>query len=187
MAPVKKKRPVAKKNKGAGFLILGVTVLGSAALFLPTTIILMIGMLPTAAAAFVDKSGKNLKALTVGGMNLAGTMPFLFDLWASDHTMGNAFRLITNPRTIIVIYCAAAIGYMIEWAMTGIVTAILSQRAEMRLRDIKKAQDRLVQKWGPEVTGELPLDESGFPLESGSLAKSVVITEKTPVEAITKH
>jgi hypothetical protein len=145
--------------------ILGFFGLLAAALFIPTTVLLFIGMLPTIAASLTDRRGKRTKALTVGAMNFAGCVPFLLELWTSDHSIPHAVKLITDPRTVIVIYCAAGIGYLINWAMGGIVATVMIQQAGMRLKDIRKRQGELVERWGPEVTGDLPLDVYGFPIE----------------------
>ncbi len=134
--------------------------------FLPTTIFLFFAMMPTLVAGLVDRGGKGTRALTVGSMNLAGCTPFLLELWTSGHTAENALTIISNPRTVVVIYCAAGIGYLIDWAMSGIVATVMIQRSGARLKDIKKRQTDLVERWGQEVTGLLPLDAYGFPFEN---------------------
>lgn len=158
----KKKR---KRRGGWSAQLLGLFAFITAIVFMPTTIMLFLGMLPTLVAGLVDRSGKGTKALTVGSMNLAGCTPFLLDLWTTGHTAENAMAIISDPRTIIVIYCAAGIGYLIDWAMSGIVATVMIQRSGFRLKDIKKRQAALVEKWGQEVTGVLPLDAYGFPIE----------------------
>lgn len=138
----------------------------TAIVFMPTTILLMMGMIPTVVAAVIDKTGKGTKALTVGAMNLAGCTPFLIRLWTEGHTSEMAVTLMSDPRAISVMYAGAGIGYLIDWAMSGIIGSLLIQRSESRLKEIKKQQDELVTRWGVEVTGEIPLDPYGFPLES---------------------
>lgn len=154
-----------KKNK-TGFkgMVLTILFVLSAALFLPTTVFLFFAMLPTCAAYFADRKG-GWKAITVGAMNMAGCTPFLLALWTGGNTTADALGLITNPLTVIVIFAAASIGFLIEWAMSGIVVTIMSQRAKMRLGDIEKRRKNLVERWGTEVAGDTPLDIYGFPLE----------------------
>jgi len=166
MAPAKKRVRRRKKIRGGlrGQVLILFSLI-SAIIFMPTTIMLFLGMLPTLVAGLVDRSGKGTKALTVGSMNLAGCTPFLLDLWTIDHSSENALRIISDPRTIIVIYCAAGVGYLIDWAMSGIVGTIMVQRSGYRMKEIKKRQAALVERWGPEVTGKIPLDAYGFPIE----------------------
>ncbi len=162
-----KKKDKKKAKAGYGLQVLLLFVLLVAILFMPTTILLLFGMLPTVVAAVVDRGG-GTRALTVGSMNLAGCVPFLLELWTMGHSAENSMALITDPRTIIVMYSAAAIGYLIDWALSGIVATLMIHRATSRLEKIRDRQDYLVERWGREVTGELPLDPEGFPLEEGN-------------------
>ena len=162
---VKKQGRRKKRRGGVHGQILGLFAFITAVVFMPTTIMLFLGMLPTLVAGLVDRSGRGTKALTVGSMNLAGCTPFLLDLWTTGHTAENALSIISDPRTVIVIYCAAGIGYLIDWAMSGIVATIMIQRSGFRLKEIKRRQAELVERWGQEVTGTLPLDAYGFPIE----------------------
>lgn len=163
----KKKDNKQNKKKGTlGFkgFVFAIGFLLSAALFLPTTAFLAFGMLPTMAAYFADRKG-GWRWVTVGAMNLAGCTPFLLHLWTKHNTVGYALTLITDPRAVIVIFAAAAIGLLIEWAMSGIVVTIMTQSAKMRLTEIDKRMKRLKERWGEEVAGMMPLDEYGFPLK----------------------
>lgn len=153
-----------QKPKGWGLQIIMIFGFLAAVLFMPTTILLVIGMLPTVVAALVDRRG-GARAITVGSLNLCGCMPFLLDLWMTDHTTAVALGIIKNPSTIIVMYSAAGIGYLIDFALSGIVATIIVQRSTARLETIRKKQEELVTRWGKEVTGEMPLDAEGFPLE----------------------
>ena len=159
-----KKDKDKKKKSGWGLQIMMIFGLLAAVLFMPTTILLVVGMLPTVVAALIDRKG-GARAITVGALNLCGCIPFLMDLWTKGHTTELAVSLITDPLTIIVMYAAAGIGYMIDWALSGIVATILVQRSMSRMEAIRKRQAELVERWGREVTGELPLDSEGFPID----------------------
>lgn len=170
----KKKKRKGKSKGSRDLQVLGICGVFMAVAFLPTTIFLFLGMMPTIAAAAIDRSAGHVKALTVGSMNLAGCSPFLLELWSSEHTVGQAVVSIADPRTIIVVYCAAGIGYLIDWAMGGIVATLMTHKAEQRLKEITRIQAELVERWGREVTGEIPLDPYGFPLESADPEKRQV-------------
>lgn len=144
----------------AGFIVL-------ATLFLPTTFLLCIGMLPTPAAALWDRARKKMIVITVGAMNLAGCTPYLMQLWRHGNSFEKAFDIISDPQTIIIMYVAAGAGYAISWAMTDITASVLYKRGRARQREIKKIQEGLVERWGKGVTGEIPLDPEGFPVEQG--------------------
>ncbi len=158
-----------KRRAGMGWRgrVIGIGFLVMAIVFVPTAILMGIGMLPAFVAILIDRSKRAAKGITVGAMNLAGCSPFVIQLWTRGNKVDTALSIISEPQTIIVIYSAAASGYMIDWALTGIVATLMIQRGQARKKDIARTQAQLVERWGPEVTGEIPLDEFGFPLESG--------------------
>jgi hypothetical protein len=75
-------------------------------------------------------------------------------------------------------YMSAAVGYLIEWSVTGMVVIFMTEKGKARLEEIAKRQKELVRKWGPEVTGELKLGPDGFPLEKVDENFSSEINEK---------
>ncbi|MCB9964278.1 MAG: hypothetical protein H6855_00270 [Rhodospirillales bacterium] len=156
----------AGRKKGLGWQ--GQVVLTSLAicgvLFTPTTTILLAGMLPTLVAAYADRTRERMRGITVGAMNMAGCTPFIMDLWLSDHTIENALNILSSPTTWIIMYAAAGVGYCLEWVVVGTVSIFASERAQMRINQIEAGQEQLVERWGAEVTGKIPLDEDGFPV-----------------------
>ncbi|MAE50997.1 MAG: hypothetical protein CMH27_04230 [Micavibrio sp.] len=162
-----KKKNKNKKKMGWRGQILMLSGIMTAAVFLPSTVLLLIGMIPTPFALLTDRTrGKN-KVITVGAMNVAGCSPFLFELWTTDHSFVQTMAIVTDPFAIVVMWSSAAVGYIINWAMTGLVTATLYQRGQSRQKAIQKRQQELVERWGQEVTGNLPLDPQGFPVDQG--------------------
>ncbi len=159
-----KKKKSSKGNALRGYLLL-IMGLMTAIVFLPTTFLLIFALLPTTVAAFVDRSKRKTKAMTVGAMNLAGAAPFVLELWMHGNKFDKAVDIIIDPKAIIVIYAAAAVGYLIDWSMTGIIANVLVQRGHQRKKDIIKRQKELISRWGEEVTGDVMLDEHGFRLE----------------------
>jgi hypothetical protein len=158
-----KKKKTRASLKVQIFLIMAL-ILG--VMFSALAVILLIGMVPSLVAMIVDRTQGRMRALTVAAVNFAGCTPFLVEVFKKGNDMHTAITYITQPRTIVVMYMAAGMGYLIDWAMTGIVSGIMVQRAKGRLKDIRKNQKELIDRWGPEVTGTLQLDEFGFPKEA---------------------
>lgn len=157
----------AKKKKGAAWKkqILLIAGILSSVVFSAMAVILAIGMIPTFVAAIVDRTEGKMRTLTIGAINFAGCAPFMVEIFQKGNNIEVAINYIIQPRTIVVIYFAAAMGYLIDWAMTGIVSSIMVQKSKSRLKEIKKEQEALAERWGAEVTGTIPLDEYGFPRE----------------------
>lgn len=156
---------MARRSMGWKARILLATFIGAAIIFLPTTILLFIGMLPTVTARVMDRTRENAKVMTVGFMNFAGCFPFLYNLFETGHKVSNALAILADPLTIVTIYSCAVAGYILDWIVTIFVAGLMVQKGRRRLELIKKAQEALVRQWGPEVTGELRLDPYGFPIE----------------------
>lgn len=162
------KRKQKNKLGFKGQLLLTVAIITSA-VFVATAIFLIVAMIPTFVAMIADKSKERLKSFTIGFMNFAGSFPFLMDLVTTNHTIDYAFTLVAQPATIVIIYASAGIGYLINWAVVGIVAGIMVQKAEKRLNYIEDRKAELKEQWGPEVTGDMKLDSDGFPIETDSI------------------
>jgi hypothetical protein len=156
-------------NRGIGWQKHFFTFVGlvCAVLFMPTTMILLAGMMPTLAANIIDKSRQKSRAISVGMMNFAGCMPFLLELWLgpAPNSMDAATVIVLQPKTIIIIYVVAAAGYAIEAAVTGMVATMMQQRARARLREIERSLVEMTDRWQEYVDGSVPLDDYGFPIE----------------------
>lgn len=163
--------------KGQLFVVVGVIV---GVMLLASTFLLMIGMVPTVVAGFTDRSKRGSKILTVGAMNLAGCAPFLFDLWTQGNTFDASMRIALDPQAIVVMYAAAAVGYILDWAMTGVVSRVMVQRGESRAKAIREQQQQLIERWGRKVTGELQLDEQGFSVDTPGQGNAARKDQGTP-------
>lgn len=160
MAGKKKIKKKAGRSWQMQMMLIFILLAGVAAM--STTMLLLIGMLPTFVALFIDRTSEKTRVLTVGAMNAAGCTPFVLQLWTTGVSMDNAITIISDPLTIIVMYCAAGVGYIIDWSISGLVGSVMIQRGSLRRNQIAKRQAELVERWGPEVTGDSPVDIYGF-------------------------
>lgn len=160
MAKKKKAKRTYKSN-----LLLSAMLLASVAV-LPTTILLFFGLLPTIVARFVDQSHQKNRTLTIGFINFAACFPFWYDLVRSGHTFDKAVEIMTDPVHIVIMYAGALAGYLIDWGLGGIVATLMVQKGHKRLKEIEVEQKKLIERWGEEVSGTVPLDQFGFPVEN---------------------
>lgn len=162
-----KKSKVSKKAR-IDFKVLFVfllIIIGSM-LYLPLAILFIVGMLPTFVAYLTDKRpGKN-KTFTIGALNFSGCFYCLIYIANHSHPMEAAISYLSNPMTIVVIYSAAGLGYIINYVATIIVSSILRQKSLMRLEKLEETKRKLEERWGKKVNGERPLDGQGFLLEN---------------------
>ena len=150
MTDEKKQEPVRYKTPMSvrfSFFMMFVTAI----VFLPSTILLFVCMIPTLVAWVIDNQARKTAWLTVGAMNLAGTVPVWVNLLEMGHTVAGAFHMITDPKTIMLSYGGAVVGWAIYYNVTPFVASVVLKKNERRLRDIEARQQDLIKKWGKEV------------------------------------
>ncbi len=167
---------VKKKRGGMKFrqrFLLMIIVLVAAA-FLPVTLVIIVGMIPSVVAFMADPTRQKTRAFTVALLNFVTCFPFLLDIALAQPgpTMDMAVYIITDPLKIVIMFAGAAGGYFLDWTMAGISNVIMTGRARSRLDAIDKRQEELVRRWGSEVTGKVPVDADGFPLIEANEAPS---------------
>lgn len=128
-------------------------LLTCAVVFLPSTILLAVCLLPTMVAALIEQSRPKTLWITVGALNFAGVFPAWFGLWEGGHTLSMAWQLIVQPRTLLIAYGGAAAGWVIYLNLTPMVAGFVAGRAKGRIKDIEARQKELIRKWGEEVAG----------------------------------
>lgn len=140
-----KKTGVVTSFVSVMFLVIGVVTL------LPTTIIIVIGMLPTAVATFADNSRERLAGLTLGCMNVAGVLPPLLALWHEGHTVENALGILMQPYMLLLMYGGAALGLVLYINTPLMLSGLLRKQASFRLKAIERQHADLREEWGPDV------------------------------------
>ena len=155
MVKSKKKKVVKKKSvqssKARHVLFALLTGIVAAIVFLPTTVLLVVGMLPTVVAYTLDTTKEKMLPVIVGLMNIIGCLPFILRLWSQGHSMVEISDIIRDPLTIVIIYACAGVGYLLDWAVTDMAAAFIAKRAQGRMKVIKKQQQKLIDRWGSRV------------------------------------
>ncbi len=120
-------------------------------MIIPTVIVLAVALVPTGVAFIMERGKGYYGGLTVGAMNLAGTSPYLADLWTQGHTVAVALGIITNVFAWMMFYGAALFGWAIYSTTPAAVSAFMTMTAGNRITGMRVQQRELVQKWGPDV------------------------------------
>lgn len=123
-----------------------------------TVLFFLLSMMPTLVSLVLENKYKlryKYKWLCVGGMNFAGTLPFLFRLWFGDNSLEGAMELFFDFKTIFVTFGSAAIGFLFSRCIPPVILGIVEMTDQRRVAFLRDLQKKLVEKWGDEVT-ELP-------------------------------
>ena len=121
--------------------------------FFPTFLLMVIGMAPSIIAYIVDVRAGKVTARAIGYLNFAGCLPYAFKLWTGQNTISGVIELVFDPSALMIMYSAAAAGWMLVFIMSPIMSAYLVVLHEAKLRSIASRQEALVKEWGKEVRG----------------------------------
>lgn len=138
----------SKLGMTIGLLLLGVP---SVFFFLPTWVFLGLAMLPSIVAYVVDRTPYRYAWVSVAGLNFAGAAPYLMKLWFEAHSVNNALHILSNPFDLVVIYGAAALGWVLHRSLPPVVGAWLDVTSQRRLTQLRATQRRLIVEWGEEI------------------------------------
>lgn len=138
-------------------------LLPALAFLLPTCVVLLIGMMPTAVAFMIDRSRSKHLAITVGLLNFCGTLPGLVTLWEEGQAYATAARVAMDAFFWLTAFGAAAIGWGIFLAMPVLVASIYSVLSGHRLGRLRDRQKHLVSEWGEEVSADAAAESARTP------------------------
>ena len=121
---------------------------------LPTVFLFFFGMLPTFVAYIVDRNKDKYATFCVASMNFCGVFPYLMDLWINGHTITAATNIMTDVFALVIIYGAAACGWVIYSSLPPIVSSLLGAIEQRRIAALRGQQRKLILEWGVPVSGE---------------------------------
>ncbi|MEX2617862.1 MAG: hypothetical protein WD767_17370 [Alphaproteobacteria bacterium] len=147
-----------------------------------TVILLMVGMAPTIVALLLlDRHPLKYTSRTVGYLNFAGCLMYTLDLWKNSGfwDFSRLIEIISNPFSLLVMYSAAAVGWIILYLTPPVVASYLTVSFEMKETRYKARQKELVETWGRNVR----YGDMGMELEDDTEAEKQDDAEKPPPPA----
>lgn len=149
--PAEAKEVARSGGKAATLVIIVGTVLAITAL--PLCVLFVVGMMPTLVAAIVDRDRSRYLARAVAAMNLAGLVRPVLAVLHIGLNLASVEHVLSDPETWLVMYGAAAIGWLITLGMPSIARLLVDIRADQMQRQLQERADELVKEWGDEVKG----------------------------------
>ncbi len=134
-------------------LAFGAVALGVMIFALPSFLLFGVAMLPTLGAYTIDSHASMCLTRSVGFLNFAGTWPFLLQLWTGSNSLLQSTKILTDPYAWLLIYSAAALGWLFYLGFPTLSLALQGHAAEQQAERLRNAQQKLEDEWGPEVMG----------------------------------
>jgi hypothetical protein len=133
------------------FLTLGATLL----LFTLKlgVIFVILAVLPTVVAYFMDNAPGKQVTRAIGVCNLAGALPWLLPMLIAGMRMERIeiIPLMTNPKAWIIIYGAAAGGWLLVFLCRFIARFLVVVFLEYKIASLERFQQKLVDEWGQQI------------------------------------
>ncbi len=119
-------------------------------------IFLILALLPSITAYFVDEDYDITTFRTIFACNLAATIPALTPIFVSGLKMKHyeVGSVIGNPNVWLFIYGGAAIGWVMIHFSSQIAYVFLDIQYKLRFASLEKAQERILEEWGDSVKPE---------------------------------
>lgn len=124
---------------------------------MPTVLFLGFAMLPALVAAIIDRTDEKSATFCVGGLNFCGVFPYLLDLWFGDHSINQSIGLLTDVYTLVVMYGAAGMGWMLYLSLPPVIASVIQVMSERRLQQLRATQKTIIQEWGDEIITDADL------------------------------
>lgn len=128
-------------------------LLGLSLVALPTVTIVVVGLLPAFTWLIVDMTPGRYGFRCIASMNVAGVVPFVFQLWMNGNDLPTAIAIVSQPLAWLVFMCAGASGWLIFYVVPGLVAALQKFNARQSIRELRGLQEELVEEWGASVAG----------------------------------
>ncbi len=143
----------ADKRRVPYALQIGLSIAVVAALVssLPTVVLLFLGLLPAIVAFIVDDNPRKYATKCVVASNFAGVWFFLLSLWTGDHSLTEAMAILTDVYAWLLMYSAAALGWLCYLWFPSIAALFMEMTAERRIAGLKLKQKKLIEAWGESV------------------------------------
>jgi hypothetical protein len=119
--------------------------------FLPTSMVLAVGMLPSILLFLFDRTAGRPLTLTIGMLNLAGVLPALYELWKTSHSIPGAKAVLAEPGLWMFGIVASGIGVVIYLFMPPVMLAYYRVTTRNRVALLRDRQSKLVQDWGSDL------------------------------------
>ncbi len=141
-------------NRAFRPLLLVVLLLPAAIFLHALSLVLLAALVPTLVARILDTGRPPFLTLTVGCANLVGALYFVEELWNIGPELENVGLVLSDAIGWLAVLGAVGAGWLMFICFPLVVHALAQGQSGMRLRRMRRDQQRLIEEWGPEVADE---------------------------------
>lgn len=150
-----KKKGKDKKGGGAGMVVGLFCALLMLFFMSYAGLLIVVGMMPTFVAFYVDRSRYRENAKVVATCNLTGLMPFIIQGFERGVRSTSVQNMIFDSYTWLSILGFSAFGWMLVWLFPRVSIAIISYVQNSHAAILQKQQQAIIDEWGTEIEAEV--------------------------------
>lgn len=163
----KKRRAAAEAGLGPASGVLGFSITGKLfAVLLVAWIVntsyyvlafFCLAMLPAGLAILFDRTRGRFATKTIAACNMAGTLPYLFEIYIRYEPDPATKEIMYNTSTWVFVYGFALVGWLLVWLIPQFSILIYAAKAENRAEELKKRQEHIIEQWGEGASNSADL------------------------------
>lgn len=143
-------QPEKKSSNKIVFMLIIISI--ALVILLRTTFIfLILGMLPSIVAYYVDVSKNRSKFHTIAACNLSGVLPFVVDIFAHGNSTESMQMFLGDVWVFFIMYMSAGFGYVLVNASPHLAAFVINIFNQRHISRLNHAQKKLLQEWGPDI------------------------------------
>ena len=96
----------------------------------------------------------------MGAINFIGVFPYVMDLWIDKNTIDAALTSVTDLFAMLVMYSAAAFGWLLFMAMPTVVASFVTVLQQRKVAQLRSEQKDLIEEWGAEVAALVEMERT---------------------------
>lgn len=149
-----KSKKAKKPKKKGGKLFTFMLILGSLTLIVLTQmtyVFIIIGILPSIVAYYVDTTANKSTFHTVFACNMSGVLPFVVKLIDNGNRTSEIQSMLSDMEVLFIMYISAAFGWVLVKGMPYCAALLISGLNERQISKYKGRQKDLIKEWGPDV------------------------------------
>lgn len=150
----KSKKGTSESKRKLGFFSIATMIVVSLAMIIftqMTFVLLIIGILPTFVAFYVDVSPGRFLFQSVMACNLSGVLPFVAELFAGGNQTSTMQMMIGDMQVLLAMYMAAGLGWVLHYFSPYAARLIITSINQRKINRLQESQARLLEEWGPDI------------------------------------
>ena len=151
MAKNQKQAKKTKESSGMRTILFLFMILATGIIMFPFAVLILVGMMPSIVSWIMEQNPhKNISA-TMAQLNFCGVVPNIMTLWSKGGDLNQALLIVQDPFSLLFMYGAAAMGWLVTMAMPPIMSFVISAKASETIKRLESRKLKLYEEWGDSI------------------------------------